>query len=854
MKKILILLMPIFLSIGYWVWAETPEQSLKKKGIHVAELSEADKINILLNRLEQEIQQQNIESILNLLSPSYSEANLSFTKETLNDKLQLTLSSFSKNRNFPKQTNQKIGWAITSTSDFYLRVLKIQASTDTAWAECEMGFFTARDDEVQNFTKTEELLRFSKSGQVWKLRGSNHLFEFIEKASGNVENAQIFSQVFGASPIASYTEEDLTSTHLLVPTLLYIYDGTPIPRMNMTTSQQLFGFRHKFVQPYGIMADVQVTPGSSDFTYEYLWVTDAMGNGVVASDQDEWMADYGEWGSGLGQFKGPYGICHLATHYFVADMFNNRVITYSYEKGWDDPMWDFTLTAGFDWPIDVEAKDRDQSNPQDMVYIAVADWRNHRVVLFHWFPYPIGFDRSYGEYGSGEGQFIYPTSVCFGRDPLTGWQTNDVYVTDSGNRRLVRFYIQQPEGVIWRATYQFSVDAELKSVEVDNQGLVYVVDRHNGKVYKFAPSQSYPFSFSLLGIWGETGTGDGQLDHPNTLQVAHGRYCPYPDPCYPLTSLGDVFVTESWGDQTGIRRFVIAADVLNLSAGYVPYNEDTGLGNYISYSYHLTDFANVTEQVYRGGEVCTTYNRGTLSYDSQGGRWDVDGHPHGQTYTVKITATSIYGPTVTKMLDVYVDTMTVHNPVITRDISCKYRHAPDPSCDYCWQCIKEYYTYTLDVVAYDPDGDSLTYEWRCDKGYFFTDEGQSGRQVITSKSHVCYEAPSPPHAQEGNPYEEIYMCVRNPYGGETSDWVNMDPYLFPSSTSCLCGDVNNNGICSPGDISYLVNYVLAGGPPPPDPIERADANNDCVVNSADIAYLINYSFCGGPPPECCWIH
>lgn len=109
MKKVLILLMPIFLSIGYSVFGETPEQSLKKKGIHVAELSEADKINIILNRLEQEIQQQNIESILNLLSPSYSEANPSFIKEILNDKLQLAFSNFAENRNFPKQINEKTG-------------------------------------------------------------------------------------------------------------------------------------------------------------------------------------------------------------------------------------------------------------------------------------------------------------------------------------------------------------------------------------------------------------------------------------------------------------------------------------------------------------------------------------------------------------------------------------------------------------------------------------------------------------------------------------------------------------------------------------------------------------------------
>jgi hypothetical protein len=479
------------------------------------------------------------------------------------------------------------------------------------------------------------------------------------------------------------------------------------------------------------------------------------------------------------------------------------------------------------------------------------------LVFFHWSPYPIGFDRSYGEYGSGEGQFIYPTSVCFGRDSETGWQTNDLYVTDYGNHRLVRLYIQdiEPHNVFWRGTYQFPANVELTSVDVDNKGLIYVVDRHNGKVYKFAPMPYY--DVDLLGIWGETGTGDGQLDHPNMLQVAHGRYCPYPDPCVPLTSLGDVFVTESWGDQTGIRRFVIAADVLNLSATYVPYNEDTGEGNLIWYTYHLTDFANVTEQVYRGGEVCTTYNRGTLNWGSQGGEWNVGGHPHGETYTVKITATSIYGPTVVKMVDVYVDTMTTHNPIITRGIRCNH-DSPFPFwCDDCWQCIKEGHTYTLDVQAFDPDSDLISYEWRCMAGYF-TDGSSWYKQMTTSENYICYVAPWLPKDQKEEDWEQIRVTVKDPYGGRTWTKMVMDSVVYPSSYSCLCGDVHVDGVINICDIVYFTSYLFYSppGPPPPEPIERADANNDCQLNVSDVVYLINYKYAQppGPPPECCWIH
>lgn len=341
------------------------------------------------------------------------------------------------------------------------------------------------------------------------------------------------------------------------------------------------------------------------------------------------------------------------------------------------------------------------------------------------------------------------------------------------------------------------------------------------------------------------------------LTIAHGSYCPTPsDPCSTLTSLGDVFVTESWGDQTGIRRFVIAADVLNLSAGWVPYNHDTGQGNYIWWSYHLTDFATVTEKVLRGAEVCTTYNRGSLNWGSQGGSWPVDGHPHGANYTVKITATSIYDPTIVveKSVDVYVDTFSTHNPIITRSIRCKHENNPY-WCDDCWQCIKKDSAYTIDVQAYDPDGDSITYEWRCGRGYLYTDEGQWDRWVTTSQNHVCYYPPPPSGGKEPPVYEWIEVNVIDPYGGVVHNEVIMDLYLYPSSYSCMCGDVNRDGNGpNTGDVVFLIAYVYKGGAPPYPPIERGDVNNDCQITLGDVIYLINYVYKGGPPPECCWIH
>jgi hypothetical protein len=40
------------------------------------------------------------------------------------------------------------------------------------------------------------------------------------------------------------------------------------------------------------------------------------------------------------------------------------------------------------------------------------------------------------------------------------------------------------------------------------------------------------------------------------------------------------------------------------------------------------------------------------------------------------------------------------------------------------------------------------------------------------------------------------------------------------------------------------------GGPPPDPVLAADVNDDGLINILDISYLIDYLYGGGPPPVC----
>lgn len=74
--------------------------------------------------------------------------------------------------------------------------------------------------------------------------------------------------------------------------------------------------------------------------------------------------------------------------------------------------------------------------------------------------------------------------------------------------------------------------------------------------------------------------------------------------------------------------------------------------------------------------------------------------------------------------------------------------------------------------------------------------------------------------------------------------------LITSSISFAgdCGDVNNSGVVDALDVTYMINYIYKGGPPP-NPLPSADVNNSGNINVLDITYLINYLYKHGPKPS-----
>lgn len=65
----------------------------------------------------------------------------------------------------------------------------------------------------------------------------------------------------------------------------------------------------------------------------------------------------------------------------------------------------------------------------------------------------------------------------------------------------------------------------------------------------------------------------------------------------------------------------------------------------------------------------------------------------------------------------------------------------------------------------------------------------------------------------------------------------------------LVGDVDGSGSIDVADLTFLVDYLFRGGPPP-DPEALGDLDCNGVINVADLTFMVDYLFRGGPAPSC----
>jgi len=155
------------------------------------------------------------------------------------------------------------------------------------------------------------------------------------------------------------------------------------------------------------------------------------------------VTKWGSYGSGDGQFNGPYGIAVAPDgSVYVDDAGNNRVQKFS-ATGTFVTKWGSTGSGDgqFNGPYGIAAA------PDGSVY--VTDLGNNRVQKFS----ATGtFVTKWGSYGSGDGQFNEPYGIAVAPD-------GSVYVTDYSNNRVQKFDVGEvrsssattPAGLLFRA-------------------------------------------------------------------------------------------------------------------------------------------------------------------------------------------------------------------------------------------------------------------------------------------------------------------------------------------------------------------------------------------------------------------
>jgi len=76
------------------------------------------------------------------------------------------------------------------------------------------------------------------------------------------------------------------------------------------------------------------------------------------------------------------------------------------------------------------------------------------------------------------------------------------------------------------------------------------------------------------------------------------------------------------------------------------------------------------------------------------------------------------------------------------------------------------------------------------------------------------------------------------------------PLVLTVNVAYVCGDIDGDQAApNISDVTYFVDYMFGGGPPPPME-NAADVDGSGVVDISDLTYYASFLFGGGPDPEC----
>ena len=397
-----------------------------------------------------------------------------------------------------------------------------------------------------------------------------------------------------------------------------------------------------FANPYAT-----VTLGSIDlydkFPYvearRFQIVSDPTWNRLVFGEAGRSLRAFDGRGSALGALSSPRGLAvDERNRVYVADSGNDRVLVLQATSELGaltlNPLYE---VRGLHQPYGVAVSDGGTpfDPADDRMY--VADTGRNQVVAYALEAQGARRVSATGELGSGPGRFAGPMAIAVGR--RDGVQTEDVYVADAHNRRIVRLR-DTGAALAWGDEARDEADV-VTALDTDRWGNVYAAAPNRGTIYKFSPTLAPVAALKVDG------------SRPRSFHVPFLNVVDHRNGTTTRTGQPNALFVDSWSDQSGIKLFDLGLEVQDLAVvgGGAP-----------AARFLLTDRAAVTLEVRdaASGRVIARRPGGTLDAGQQSLALNADefgAASGGADRVLRVSAASSYtdGPTDVAETSFHVD-------------------------------------------------------------------------------------------------------------------------------------------------------------------------------------------------------
>jgi DNA-binding beta-propeller fold protein YncE len=287
---------------------------------------------------------------------------------------------------------------------------------------------------------------------------------------------------------------------------------------------------------FTLIGDVAVNTAGEVYVSDYAYMTYMSSRVQKFTADGGFVARFGGYGADPGHLNAPAGLAiDKGGNIYVADSGNRRMQQFSADHNYlaSIEIKTFGDHGAFTNPRGVAVS-------ADGRYVYVVDTGGNRIVKFGASLAPANYLFSFGEYGSGAGQFNKPGGIATDDAPVNSLAavntrapaaTSYIYVADTLNSRIQKFTSQGVFVLEWSwwpiydpISNQFIMPGGVAYSAYNNR--VYVADTFVDRIVYFDPLGNYK------GQWGTTGAHT--LDHP--VGVAVDKY-------------GYVYVTDTGKDR-----------------------------------------------------------------------------------------------------------------------------------------------------------------------------------------------------------------------------------------------------------------------------------------------------------------